>query len=281
MPLATRTCTPRSRHQHTNRKPLGSFSQPYQQGIILGLFVDVPSTDGLHFQGWIVEPSNFEGDKEYPSIVLLAEAFNVNDWARANAQRYADAGYVVLAPDLYWRQEPSVYLPYSPESQKRARALYATLDFDAAVRDTVACIDYLKQRKNSNGRVGLVGYCLGGKIAFLTGARSTPDAVVGYYSIDLENYLDEVPQLTCPSQFHFGEFDTRVPVGIAAQIETFKQPDQPLEVIAYPAAHGFGRFGQPCFSPEPAALAEQRTLTLFKNALDAPRAAETIARPLV
>lgn len=244
----------------------------------MGSFINIPTPDGRHFQAWLAEPSAPAAAGQVaaaalPGIVLLAEAFNVNQWARANAQRYADQGYRVLVPDLYWRQEPGVYLPYTPESQKRGRALYAKLDFDAAVEDTATCIGFLRGLADSNGRVGLLGYCLGGKIAFLAGSRADPDAVAGYYSIDLEASVDEVPQVQCDTVLHFGEQDERVPIAIAGALNARKAPDQPFEVLAYPAPHGFGRFGQPCFRNEAAVLAEQRTLQLFEAALGNGRGA--------
>lgn len=233
----------------------------------MGSFINVPTSDGRHFQAWLAEPLSSAAGEALPGIVLLAEAFNVNEWARANAQRYADQGYRVLVPDLYWRQEPGVYLPYTPESQKRGRALYANLDFDGAVEDAATCIGYLRGLADSNGRVGLLGYCLGGKIAFLAGSRSDPDAVAGYYSIDLEASVEEVPNVRCSTVLHFGEQDARVPIAIADQLTAHKTPDQIFDVLAYPAAHGFSRFGQPCFQHDAAVLAEQRTLQLFEAAL--------------
>lgn len=230
-------------------------------------FIEVSSHDGGPFEAWLAEPDGW-APGAHGAVVFLAEGYNVNQWARQAAQRYADAGYVVLAPDLYWRQAPGTYLEYTPESQQACRMLYGKLDFDAAVRDTQACMDFLRGHPACNGRVGLVGFCLGGKIAFLTAARSDPDAVVGYYSIDLDAHFGETAGIRCPAAFHFGALDQRVPARYADEIRHHAEPDQDLAVKVYASAgHGFGRFGQPTFEASSARQAHDHTLDLFQRAL--------------
>ncbi|OZI23873.1 hypothetical protein CAL26_10700 [Bordetella genomosp. 9] len=230
-------------------------------------FIDIPARDGGTFQGWQVEPENWTAGS-HGAVIFLAEAYNVNDWARATAQQYADAGFLVLAPDLYWRQAPGTYLEYTPASQQVCRALYARMDFDAAVQDTVSCMEHIRRHPASNGRVGLIGYCLGGKIAFLTAARDTPDAAIGYYSIDLDDYFDETPAIKGAAAFHFGALDQRVPVRYADQMRERKRDGQDLEILVYPkAGHGFARAGQPPYEPESAEQANQHTLALLRRAL--------------
>ncbi|ARP81246.1 hypothetical protein CAL12_10615 [Bordetella genomosp. 8] len=230
-------------------------------------FTDIPAQDGRTFQGWQVEPDNWKPGA-HGAVIFLAEAYNVNDWARAAAQQYADAGFLVLAPDLYWRQAPGTYLEYTPASQQVCRALYAKMDFDAAVQDTVSCVEYLRRHPASNGRVGMVGFCLGGKIAFLTAARHAVDAAVGYYSIDLDDYFDETPAIGGAAAFHFGALDERVPLRYADEMRRRKQDGQDLEVLVYPkAGHGFARAGQPPFEPDSAAQANRHTFELLRRAL--------------
>lgn len=230
-------------------------------------FIDITAQDGRTFQAWLVEPRN-AGTGAHGAVIFLAEAYNVNGWARATAQQFADAGFLVLAPDLYWRQAPGTYLEYTPASQQICRALYAKMDFDAAIQDTVACMEHIRRHPASNGRVGLVGYCLGGKIAFLTAARAAPDASIGYYSIDLDEYFDETAAIACPSAFHFGALDQRVPARYADEIRQRKRQAQDLDVLVYPkAGHGFARSGQPPYEPESASQANRHTLDLLGRAL--------------
>ncbi|MBN9411947.1 MAG: dienelactone hydrolase family protein [Burkholderiales bacterium] len=235
----------------------------------MGHFVEVPSRDGQAFQAWLEEPADATGPR--PGIVLLAEAYNVNDWARDEAARYARHGFTVLAPDLYWRIDPLQFMPYTPESQARARSIYSRLDFDRATDDCGACIDFLRQRPGANGRVGVVGFCIGGKLALLAGAREAPDAAVGFYSIDLEPHFREVPAIACPSMFHFGALDTRVPVAYEQHIREHSTPGQDIALHIYPeTGHGFARRGQPPYHEPSATLATDRTLALFGRALREP-----------
>lgn len=231
-------------------------------------FKTVESSDGKSFEGWMVEPKDSKKGA-HGAVVFLAEAYNVNAWARASAQSYADEGFLVLAPDLYWRQQPRTYMEYSTPAQGLARALYAKMNFNLAVADTVACMDLLKRHPASNGRVGLVGFCLGGKIAFLTAARERPNAAVGYYSIDLDDYFQETSSMTCSTAFHFGALDQRAPVRYASELTRHKGATQNLESLVYDkAGHGFARFGQPCFEPDSARMANDKTLELFHRTLD-------------
>ncbi|WP_159589787.1 dienelactone hydrolase family protein [Hydrogenophaga sp. BPS33] len=233
----------------------------------MGQFIDVPSRDGQTFQAWFETPDASTGAAR-PALVFLAEAYNLNDWARAEAARYAAQGYTVLAPDLYWRIQPHQYMPYSSESQARARSIYAQLDYDAAVDDCGACIDFLRQRPDANGKVGVVGFCIGGKLALLSGARESADAVAGFYSIDLEAHFVEVPRIACPALFHFGETDARVPVAYADEIRAHSRAGQDVGVPVYAqAGHAFCRYGQPPYHEAAATLATQRTWDLFARAL--------------
>jgi dienelactone hydrolase len=233
----------------------------------VGKFIDVPSRDGKTFQAWF-EPSESTSAEARPALLFLAEAYNLNDWARAEAARYASNGYTVMAPDLYWRINPRQYMPYSSESQKLARSIYAQLDFDVAVDDCGACVDFLRKLPGSNGKVGVVGFCIGGKLALLAGARESADAVAGFYSIDLDPHFVEVPDITCPAMFHFGEEDLRVPVVYAEEIRARCRPDQEIALHVYPeAGHAFARIGQPPYQERAATLATQRTLALFSRAL--------------
>ena len=239
----------------------------------MGKFIEVPSRDGQTFEAWFEEPATTASESR-PALLFLAEAYNLNEWARAEAARYARNGYTVLAPDLYWRIDPRQYMPYSSDSQAKARGIYAQLDFDAAVDDCGACFDFLRKIPDCGGKVGAVGFCIGGKLALLAGARESVDAVAGFYSIDLEPHFIEVPRIACPAMFHFGEQDARVPVSYVEEIRAHSRPGQDMSLYIYPhAGHAFAREGQPPFQEPSARLATQRTLDFFARALgtdDAP-----------
>ncbi|CAG9251814.1 DLH domain-containing protein [Paraburkholderia unamae] len=234
----------------------------------MGNFVRIPAGPDQSFDAWIEEPpaDRFPGPR--PALVVLPEIYNVNEWARGVARRYADAGFVALVPDLFWRLEPGQYLPYTPEAQQKGRDLYARLDVAASTRDIGSALAWLRARADSNGKVGVVGFCLGGQLAFLSGVDATPDAVVSYYGTDLHKFLDRVPQLRAPALLHFGETDTRVPASIAGEIERHKLPEQDLVTVVHPAApHGFSRTGYEPFHAEADARAFEQTLSLFARTL--------------
>jgi carboxymethylenebutenolidase len=231
-------------------------------------FVNIPAEQGQTFEAWLALPpaGRFPGPR--PALVVLPEIYNVNEWARGVARRYADEGFVVLVPDLFWRLEPGQYLPYTPESQQKGRDLYARLDVETSVRDIDSALSWLRARPDSNGKVGVVGFCLGGQLAFLAGVGATPDAIVSFYGTDLGRFLDRVPQLNVPALLHFGETDVRVPASIAADIDRHKQPEQDLVTVVYPGApHGFSRIGYEPYHEQADARARELTLALFARAL--------------
>lgn len=232
----------------------------------MGKLIDIPSFDGKTFQAWLSEPAGAAPPGGRPALLFLAEAFNLNAWARATADRYGELGYIVIAPDLHWRTVPGVHLPYTPQDRVRALELNAQVDYDLALRDVQTGIDYLRGRAKGNGKVGVVGYCLGGRLSFLAGAKAAPDAVVGYYSSNLRPLLALTPGINAPSLFHFGDKDAGIPIEVASELATARGPQQVLQVHTYAGAeHGFCRIREAPYQPEAAELANLRTLQHFER----------------
>lgn len=229
----------------------------------MGQFTEVQGPDGS-FDAYLALPEGGSG----PGVVILAEIYNVNGFVKQVADLYAAAGYVALAPDLFWRQEPGLHMDYTPENQVRGRALAAGMDAAAAVRDIDTCIDYLKARPGSSGKVGLVGFCLGGQLAYLSAASSNPDAISVYYGTRLHEMTQEARKIRCPAQLHFAEADVSIPVAAAYEIEELTAGMSNVEVFVYAdAPHAFGRFGYPPYREDHAKLAQNRTFDLFRKAL--------------
>ena len=133
------------------------------------------------------------------AVIAIMEIWGVNDTMRRHAAEFAEAGFVCLVPDLFWRQEPGVELYDSkPEDVKKAFDLYYDFDYDLGVQDMVDTWKYLEKRPDVNGKVGAVGYCLGGRLAFMTSARTDVDASVAYYGGMIAKFADEKPK--CPVQ---------------------------------------------------------------------------------
>jgi carboxymethylenebutenolidase len=226
--------------------------------------VSVRARDGGEFAAWLALPAVARG----PGLIVLAEIYNANPWVRSVADRYAESGYVVLAPDLYWRQNPGEYLPYTPEGQQRGRALASAMDLGEFVDDLSACADWLRQRTECTGRIGSVGFCLGGKLVWIGMSKHVLDAGVAYYAVQLGEHLDAAKTIEAPLMMHFGSLDYRVPPELYAKIRASLTGKPDTHTYWYEGAdHGFNRDGYPPYHPEAAALARERTLAFLAKHL--------------
>ena len=164
-----------------------------------GTWIDI----GEGFRGYLAVPQCGSG----PGLLLLQEIFGVNPHMRDVADYYAEEGYVVLAPDLFWRLEPGVELGHSEADLARAFALYGQFDTGLATQDISTAAACLRARAECTGKVGALGFCLGGLLAYLAAARCGVDCAVGYYGVGIEKHLDEAASIGCPLVLHFGELD--------------------------------------------------------------------------
>ncbi len=217
----------------------------------------IDMADGRQSEGYLARP---EGAGPWPGVVILAEIYNANDWVRAVADGYAERGYLALAPDLYWRQDPGRYFEYTPEGQAEGRALGFAMDLDAFTGDMADYARALRADNDCSGRVGTVGFCLGGKLVYLACARDLVDAGVAYYGVQLDQHLDEAPGLARPLLMHFAELDGHVPLDTVDAVRAALAGKPAVDIHLYEGAdHGFNRFGYPPFHEAAAALALERT----------------------
>jgi len=222
------------------------------------------SDNSGEFGAYLVTPPSGNG----PGLVVCQEIFGANETMRKVAENFAEEGYVVLVPDLFWRQEPGVELGYSPEDWARAFELAQGFDEDRGVDDVQAAVDALRGRPEVIGGVGVIGYCLGGKLAFLAASRTDCDVAVGYYGVGIEQKLAEADALRCPLALHFAELDSFCPP--EARDEIFKalaaKPDASL--FLYPGCdHAFAREGGDHFNRSAANIAHERTMAVLKSAI--------------
>jgi len=219
--------------------------------------VRIPATDRGDFEAWLATPASGRG----PGLIVLAEIYNANDWVRSVVERYAAQGFVAIAPDLYWRQQQGVYLPYTPEGQQQGRAMGAAMDLPLFIEDLRACTQWLRQRPECAGRVGTVGFCLGGKLVWLGLSQHAVDAGVAYYAVQLADHLDTAKTINSPLLMHFGSLDHRVPPDLYETVRGRLAGKPNTHTYWYEGAdHGFDRDGYPPYHPEAASLARQRTL---------------------
>ena len=172
-----------------------------------GRYIDVSAKDGGTFKAYLAMPEKGSG----PGIVLLQEIFGINHYIRSVADAWAEEGYVVLAPDLFWRIAPGIELDFDAAGYKKAFEYYGKFDGDAALRDIADTIAALKTLPQCKGKIGALGFCLGGLLAYRAAARGNVDCAVSYYGVGIDKFLGEAAQIKCPMVLHFGELDKYAP----------------------------------------------------------------------
>jgi carboxymethylenebutenolidase len=223
--------------------------------------VTVKSFDDGEFDAYLKLPAGGYG----PGIVVLQEIFGVNRFVRDVCDWYATRGFVAICPDLFWRQEPGVELTDQTEAGwQKAFDLYQGLDERAAVEDSAAAVEFLRKHPACSGRVGAVGFCLGGNLAWLLSARFKPDCAVGYYGVGIEKTLNEASNLSSPLMLHIAGKDQHCPPEAQKQIHEALAPNPLVTIHDYPEQdHAFARPGGEHYDAAAAELANLRTLEFF------------------
>ena len=203
------------------------------------------------------------------AIIAIMEIWGVDNTMKAHAHEFADAGYICLVPDLFWRLGPDVILDAdNPDDWITSLDRYYHFDYDLGAKDMEETMQYLRNIKDGNGKVGAVGYCLGGKMCYLMSCRTDIDCAVAYYGTYIEHAISEAPHLSQPFMLHQALSDTWVPPAICHFIET-KIADKPNVVIhKYPdAEHAFARQGANSYSAPEAEQALGLSLSFFDDHL--------------
>jgi carboxymethylenebutenolidase len=210
------------------------------------------AADGNRLSAYLVKP---EGTPR-GAVVVAQEIFGVNSHIRRVAEQYAAAGYVAIAPALFDRQKKGVELGYDAAGLQAGMELMAHATNEGVLADLAAAIAAVRHA----GRVGMVGYCWGGRVTWLAGCRTDIDAGVAYYGGGIAQSLDETPR--CPMMLHFGERDSYIP---AADVEKIRQAFPAGTYHLYPAGHGFNCSERSDFHPAAAHLAFDRTLDFLRQ----------------
>jgi carboxymethylenebutenolidase len=218
----------------------------------------IKSSDGGEFGAYLSLPAGGYG----PGIVVLQEIFGVNKVMRDICDWYAAHGFVAICPDLFWRQERGVDITDQTEAEwQKAFQLYQGLDEAKAVEDSAATLEFLRQHPACTGRVGAVGFCLGGKLAWLLSVRFRPDCAVGYYGVGIEKALHEANGLASPLMLHVAGKDKFCPPEAQKQIHATLDANSLVTIHDYPEQdHAFGRTGGEHYDAAAAELAHLRTL---------------------
>ena len=229
-----------------------------------GQTTTISTADG-DFSAYVARPSAANA----PAVVVIQEIFGVNAVMRGITDELAAAGYLAICPDLFWRIEPGIDITDQSEAEwKRAFELYQAFDVEQGVEDIAATIAAVRADPGCNGKVGAVGFCLGGLLAFLTGARTDSDASVSYYGVGIENFVGEAKALARPLLLHIAEEDQFVPKEAQAVIIEALKDNPKVELHTYPGRdHAFARKGGAHYDAADAAKAQERTLAFFARNL--------------
>lgn len=214
------------------------------------------------FAGYLALPPAGSG----PGLVLWQEIFGVNAHIRAVAEQYALDGFVVLAPDAFWRQAPRVELGYGADERPRAMALMQGYTQPDVLSDIGASVQALRARPEVNGaKLGSIGYCMGGRLAYLTAASTDIDAAVAYYGGGIHNSLERASSVRGAMQFHYAGHDDHIP---PEAVQRVRDALPAAEVHVYPGAmHGFNCWARASYHAASAARAHGRTLAFLGTQL--------------
>lgn len=227
-------------------------------------WISINSHDGKSFDGYLALPPTGTG----PAIVLIQEIFGVNDHIRGVADQYASAGFVVLAPDLFWRMDKRIELGYDQDGFAKGMAYMKQFDFDAAIEDLNSTGKALRAMTEVTGKVASVGYCLGGTLSYVCAAKIGVDAAVCYYGGGTNTKLDLVDKIDVPILFHFGEKDTHIPADAVNAVKKAFEGHHDATIDVYPDAdHGFNCWARGSYNQKAAALALGRSLEFLADTI--------------
>ena len=215
------------------------------------------STPAGSFGAYIARPRVLPA----PGIVVIHEVFGVNADLRQTCGELAAQGYLAICPDLFWRMEPGIELTDRTEAERaRATALYAAFELDSGVTDIAATVEATRRMPECTGKVGLVGFCLGGLLSYLTTTRAGADAAVAYYPGNADRHLDEAAGIKSPLLVHLAEEDEYIGKAAQQQIRDALADRPQAQVYSYAGCgHAFARHRGVAFDADAAALAHGRT----------------------
>ena len=227
--------------------------------------ITIPAKDSGSFAAYVAMPER----EATGSVIVIQEIFGINQGIREKCDWLAGEGFIACAPDLFWRIEPGIELSDQvPAELERAFALFGEFSIDQGIDDLKATYHTLKGHADGNGKVGVLGYCLGGKLAYLMACRSSINAAVGYYGVGIEDLLDEAQNIANPLTLHIAGDDGFVPPEAQAQIHAAFD-DKPLITLHdYPGMeHAFTRVGGDHYDAQAAQQADARSIDFLKQHL--------------
>lgn len=217
--------------------------------------IELANRNGRACQAYLASPDS--GRK--PAILILSEMFGLNGPMKDFAQHYAARGHCTMVPDLFWRTETPGGLGYDEAGFALAWARIKDFDIDSCAADMRMAAEALRRQPACNGKVVALGFCMGGRLAFVAAARSGVDAAIGLYGLDVSKHLHEVPAIAVPTHLHYGDKDQHVPLAEIEAVARGVAANPNIAIWRYPeAGHSFFNKVRPTFDPAAAALAAAR-----------------------
>lgn len=217
------------------------------------------------FDCYVARPPNLSA----AVVVVIQEIFGITPFLRAVADRLASGGHIAVVPDLFWRIEPGIVLnPDREDELNTAFGYYQRFDLDRGLQDLTATVKTARTMRGASGKVGCLGYCLGGKLAFDMASESDVDCSVAYYGVSIENELGKIAKIRHPLLMHFAELDKFVSIEAQKRIADATAANKLITVHSYAGVdHGFARTGSMHYNEEAAALANARSSEFLQRYL--------------
>ncbi len=225
----------------------------------------INAENGGSFKAYVATPETLPA----PAVLIIQEIFGVNDVMRKKTDWLASQGYIAVCPDLFWRIEPYIQLTDQTDAEwQRAFELFKAFDVDQGVKDLEAAKLAVENLSDCTGDVGCLGYCLGGKLAYLLAARTKIDASIGYHGVGLEGLLNEASAIKTPLMLHTAGKDDYVPPAAQEKITSSLSGHPKITIHNYPKMnHAFTRFGGAHYDEAQAKIADERTLKFLAKHL--------------
>jgi carboxymethylenebutenolidase len=230
--------------------------------------IKLKAADGTgEFTASVWTPS---GEDTAGAVVLIQEIFGVNDALRETGQLLADMGFIAIAPDLFWRQEPGVNISDKTEAEwKQAFGLMQGLNQDLAIEDLKVTLAAARKLPGANGLAATMGFCLGGRLAVMMATRSDADANISYYGVMLDNLIGEFDNIASPLMLHIAEKDEYVPPEVQEKVLDALEDNEWVDAFIYPGVmHAFARPGGIHYDARAAIIANGRTAELLAEILE-------------
>ena len=227
-------------------------------------WINVDSVNGGEFKAFVSLPPSGFG----PGLLVIQEIFGVNEHIKAVCKQYSNDGFVAVAPDIFWREKQLADFGYDQEGIENGLNLFNNLNINLTASDLQRTVEAIRHIPSCNGKVGVVGFCMGGLLAYVSAARTDVDTVVSYYGTRIENHFDLIPDITCPILFHFAANDEHIEIKNVNKIKKQFEKNELCRIIVHNnVVHGFNCWSRPSWNQAVAATARGQSLVHLMESL--------------